>query len=189
MRLHVWIAVALLGLAWSAPAGAMAPDKILDSTELAARIDQLVAKRIGEKAAQAAPLADDAEFVRRIYLDLVGRIPRAAETREFLADKRGDKRQRLIHKLLSEPLYVTHLSTTWRSILLPPTNAQVIFANPAFKMWTDKQVQENVPYDRMVREILTVPVAPGPRGPGVIVIGGPGQAATPSPAGFYQANE
>src|SRR5712691_3132749 len=99
----------------------------LDPAGLAAKIDQLIEAQWAEKGVKPAPLADDAEFLRRAYLDLAGRIPRVSEIREFLADKSADKRARVVEHLLDvveNPRYVTHLSNTWRAILLPPNNNQ-----------------------------------------------------------------
>src|SRR5688572_19395583 len=64
------------------------------------RIDELVVARIKSAGLAPAALAGDEEFVRRIYLDLTGAIPRVAEVRDFLADERPDKRVRLIDILL-----------------------------------------------------------------------------------------
>src|SRR5262245_13619461 len=67
------------------------------------RIDEFVGARIKAARHQPATLASDEEFVRRVYLDLTGAIPRVAETRAFLADERSDKRSRLIDTLLDSP--------------------------------------------------------------------------------------
>src|SRR5262245_23173376 len=69
-------------------------------TAMVGRIDELVAARIKSAGYEPAALAGDEEFVRRVYLDLTGAIPRVAEVREFLADTRPNKRARLIDALL-----------------------------------------------------------------------------------------
>src|SRR5262249_53813363 len=177
-------------LAASGPALADNPPTTpVDAATLAARIDDFIAKKWAEKNVQPAPPADDAEFLRRVYLDLVGRIPRTSEVREFLADKHPQKRQRLVSRLLDNPLHVSHLGTTWKSILLPTTNQQQLqlFAG-SFKVWLDKQIQENVPYDKMVREILTanLPANANLRGGGALC---PVKPNTNSPVRFYQAHQ
>ncbi len=186
--------IILLGLGILAQGGGLFADApargeimAVDAATLAARIDDLIAKKWKEKGVQPAPLADDAEYLRRVYLDLVGRIPRVAEVHAFLEDKHPDKRLGLVNRLLENPLYVTHLSATWRSILLPPTNQQFQVFNPAFKNWLDKQIKENGAYDQMVREILTVPVGFNPVGRGQPFVQQPNNNM--SPVGFYQANE
>src|SRR5690242_19420328 len=65
-----------------------------DAKALAAKIDEHVAKGWKKAGVQPAPGASDAEFLRRVYLDLAGRIPSVAEARRFLASKRPDKRER-----------------------------------------------------------------------------------------------
>src|SRR5262249_9136418 len=71
-----------------------------DAQVLAEKIDQHIAKHWTEAQAEPAPLADDAEFLRRVYLDLAGRIPSVEESRTFLDDKRPNKRARLVEQLL-----------------------------------------------------------------------------------------
>src|SRR5262249_6519366 len=82
------------------------PDKPHHKT--AARIDQLITARLTDEKVPPAPLADDAEFLRRIYLDLTGRIPSVAQVRAFLKDQTPDKRQRLLEQLLESGAYVQH---------------------------------------------------------------------------------
>src|SRR5438309_1727181 len=81
---------------------------------LTAAIDRQLAARWAADKVEPAPLADDAEFLRRVYLDLAGRIPPAGEVRAFLADKAADKRQRVVEKLLASPQYVEHFTNIWR---------------------------------------------------------------------------
>ncbi|HWA25858.1 MAG TPA: DUF1549 domain-containing protein, partial [Lacunisphaera sp.] len=83
------------------------------------RVDELVDAKIRSVGFDPAARASDAEFLRRVYLDLTGVVPRVAEGREFLADQRPDKRSILIDKLLESPGHATHLANTWRNVLLP----------------------------------------------------------------------
>jgi len=161
--------------------------KVMKADAFAARIDYVIEAHFKTRSVKPAPLADDAEFLRRAYLDLAGRIPRVSEVYGFLSDKSSDKRAKLIDSLLDNPRYVLHLSNTWRAMMLPPSNnQQFALAQPSFKLWLDKQVQENVPYDKMVREILTVPVFGNGMGRGL----NPGNFNNAmNPAAFYQANE
>jgi hypothetical protein len=127
---------------------------------LARRIDRLLAAGHAARKVTPAPRASDAAFVRRAYLDLAGRIPRVAEVRTFLADRRPDKRRRLVDRLLAGPHYINHFSHVWRTLLLPlNNNQQVQFFSFQVEAWARKRLRDNVPYDRMVRELLTTPVA------------------------------
>ena len=77
---------------------------------MAAKIDQIIAARWTAAKVEPAPPTDDAEFLRRVYLAVGGRIPSVAEARAFLADKAPDKRQRLVERLLDSPGYVNHFT-------------------------------------------------------------------------------
>ncbi|HBL42793.1 MAG TPA: hypothetical protein DDZ90_05305, partial [Planctomycetaceae bacterium] len=68
-------------------------------------IDRLIQNRTADYAKLASPLSNDAEFLRRIYLDLTGRIPTIEQTRTFLKDQRTNKRAILIDQLLNSPEY------------------------------------------------------------------------------------
>jgi hypothetical protein len=153
---------------------------------LTATIDRLFAAHWSAKKVEPAPQADDAEFLRRAYLDLAGRIPSVAETRAFLADPSSDKRRRLVERLLNGPRYVTHFTNVWRSLMLPEANAsfQARFLAPGFEAWLRKQLAKNAGYDQMVRELLTTPVAP--EGLQNIYNRGPGE---PTPLGYFLAKE
>ncbi len=165
--------------------GVLAATSDKDAAALAAKIDHyLTAAWDADKVQSAAP-ATDAEFVRRVHLDLAGRIPSVAETRHFLDDKRPDKRRRLIEQLLEGPRYVTHFTNVWRALLLPETgnNLQAGFLAPGFESWLRAKLQQNTPYDAMVRELLTVPMDNRGRNP-------LGQTnGAPSPIAFYLAKE
>jgi hypothetical protein len=124
-----------------------------------AKIDERFAKHWKDKKVQPAPQADDAEFMRRAYLDLIGRIPSAGEARQFLADKTSDKRQRLVAMLLDHPRYTMHWMNYWETLLLPESKYEATNGiSRSFEAWVRKQMQSNVAYDQMVRELLTAPV-------------------------------
>jgi hypothetical protein len=165
-----------------------------DEQALTAAIDQHLAARWAANNVEPAPRADDAEFLRRVYLDLAGRIPPAAEVRAFLADNAADKRQRLVEKLLASPQYVEHFTNIWRGLLVPEAanNPDGPALDPAFDAWLRKQVSDNVGYDKMVREILAVPfaanVAPRPA-PMPVPDGQQPPAPMPSPAAYYTVKD
>jgi hypothetical protein len=125
---------------------------------LAAKIDQHLSQAWENARVEPAPIADDATFLRRIYLDLIGRIPTAAETREFLDDVRKDKRARLVMQLTDSGAHSRHFATTWRRTWAPQTDTPE-FANLVedLEAWAAVRLRDNVPYDKMVRELLTTP--------------------------------
>jgi hypothetical protein len=126
-----------------------------DVAALAARIDQLIEAGYDANNVQPAPLADDAEFVRRVYLDLAGRIPHVSEVRAFLDDQSPNKRRALVEELLKGPHYHNHFTNVWRDLLLPQNNnQQVQFLAAEMENWLRPRLRDNMPYDRTVRELL-----------------------------------
>lgn len=127
-----------------------------EPAEFAARIDELLAAKQAELGVTPAPLADDAEFMRRISLDLTGVIPTAGEVRAFLSDDAPDKRRRLIDRLLDSPGYAVHMANTWRALMLP---AGFEGGNPApvaaLQDWLRRQFADNARYDRMAADVIT----------------------------------
>jgi hypothetical protein len=156
-----------------------------DVEALAAKIDELIARRWQADHAIPAPPADDATFIRRVSLDIAGKIPSVAELHEFLEDTSPDKRQKLVERLLDSPGYVMHFSNVWRAVMLPEaeSNLEVRFLIPGFQAWLRKQLTANTGFDALVREILTVPVDPR-------LAANPLQPqAEVTPVGFYQAKQ
>ena len=148
----------------AAPADAAAKTDALDAriAVFAAELDVLLDNRLAAEQVTAAPLADDAEFFRRVSLDVAGRVPRVAALREFLADTRPDKRRRAVDELLAGPAYVAHFARVWRGVMIPEadSNPEVRFLLPPFEAWLRRRLLDNVPYDGLVREILEMTVDP-----------------------------
>lgn len=167
-------------------AGELCAQEKLDPQRLAARIDQRLEEK-WDKAVTPAPRADDAEFLRRLYLDLVGRIPRVSEVREFLDDPSPDKRRRAVEELLKHPQHIAHFGTTLQNLILPPANNQQFrFFAVGFKTWLEGELQKDTPYDQMVRAIITASTnQPGGMGRQAFVQ----QQQGASPFAFIQANE
>jgi hypothetical protein len=125
----------------------------------AAKIDELIETKLAaEKMPPNAPATDEV-FVRRIYLDVIGRVPTKAETLAFLGSKDADKRSKLIDKLLSSDGYVQHYFNFWADVLrikngiLP--GGQGRDAGAAYILWLKNSLRSNKPYDLMVRQLLT----------------------------------
>ncbi|MGE3807267.1 MAG: DUF1549 and DUF1553 domain-containing protein [Gemmataceae bacterium] len=178
-----WTMCLGMALLLAAPSVQAGPQDNRDALALAAKIDQLIAARWQKEGIKPAAQADDAEFMRRAYLDLAGRIPRVSEARAFLEDTRSDKRERLVEELLESPQYVNHMTNTFRALMLPSSNNNR-FLDPNFSTWLSRQFRDNVGYDEMVRELLTAPVVFNGRNPRAV-----NQPGAGSVLAFYQANE
>jgi hypothetical protein len=151
------LASALAATIFIGPAGAAAPDP----SELASRIDKRLETRWQAAKVHPAPRADDAEFLRRAYLDITGRIPRAADVHVFLANRAVDKRRQLIDRLLDDPRFAIHFANVWRAELLPEvaSNREAAVFQAGFEGWLRRQFRARTGYDRLVRELLTTPIA------------------------------
>lgn len=132
-----------------------------DPSALAACIDRRLEERWKADGIQPAPRADDAELLRRAYLDITGRIPHPADIHAFLADKSADKRRRLIDRLLEDPRFAVHFARLWRAELLPETatSREAAVFQAGFESWLRQRFRSGVGYDRLVRELLTTPIA------------------------------
>jgi hypothetical protein len=131
-----------------------------DAVALAAKIDQRIAAGWEKAGVKPAAPADDAEFLRRVYLDIGGRIPSVSEARAFLKDTLPDKRQKLVDKLLDSPQFVRHFASFWQQLLLPEDISviQVRALVPGFEAWVRKEIAANVGYDQLARDLLTAPI-------------------------------
>jgi len=118
-------------------------------------IDRQIDLRLAKEQIAPANQANDAEFVRRVYLDLTGVVPRVSEVRSFLSDAQADKRERLIEALLASPAHATHLANTWRNVMLPGgLNIEQINNVVGVQNWLRQRFVENVRYDNLVSELL-----------------------------------
>ena len=128
----------------------LAPTFILagqpNSAPLHERIDQIV-----ESASEipAGPLADDAEFARRVWLDFAGTVPTAGEVRKFLDDNSADKRSKLIDRLLASPEYPQRMRDAFDVMLMERRGT-----NKWWSTYLENSFAANKPWDQMAREIL-----------------------------------
>lgn len=123
-------------------------------TPLHDRIDQLIVKGLKDYDKVASPIASDAEFMRRVSLDLTSRIPSAIETRAFLDDKSSDKRIKLIDKLLASPEYARRMQEHW-DVVLMDRRRDIRVPRPAWEDFLRAAFAENKPFDQLVRDILS----------------------------------
>lgn len=140
---HLRPLLALTALAIVLPVSAQAP--------LHQRIDQHIQKGLKEAP---VPKSSDAEFVRRVYLNVIGVIPSTDETRAFLADKAPDKREKLIDKLLASDGYARHMTNLFDALLMDRRPDKHV-KRPEWRDFLTASFASNLPYDQFVREILS----------------------------------
>jgi hypothetical protein len=136
-----------------------------DPAPLAGVVDAEVNRALAARKIPASPLADDAEFLRRVTLDLTGRVPTYKRTVAFLHSKDPDKRRVLIDELLERRAYGEHFGTLWRNLLAPPQDGKAKYARDAFSPWLAEQFNKNRAWNAIVTDLLTVegPLAENPQ--------------------------
>ena len=132
------------GVSWLVSLSAAGAD--IADEPLHARIDPLIEAAAGTSV---APVADDAEFLRRVYLDFVGRVPSVEEARAFLSDSAVEKRVVLIDRLLASPEFPRRMREAF--------HVQLMERAGEHEEWTrflEQSFAANKPWDQLVREIL-----------------------------------
>jgi hypothetical protein len=120
-------------------------------------IDRLITAELKARKIEPAPLTTDEQFVRRLYLDLTGRLPSPAQINEFFADKDRAKRSKLIDRLLASEAYARHWARYWRDTVIgeqQPGEFRHALAGE-FEDWLCEQFHENQPWDSTVTAMLT----------------------------------
>lgn len=124
------------------------------------QIDTLVVQKLRKLGVIPSDLSDDAQFLRRVSLDIAGTLPSAKEVREFVADTAADKRAKKIDQLLESPAYVAKW-TTMLCDLTGNNDQQLVQASPMRNSgaqewydWIYRRVEENKPYDQLAEGII-----------------------------------
>jgi hypothetical protein len=150
----------LTALLLSARSGAADRSDVTKGGDRSARIDQLIAARLKAEKVPASPRADDAEFMRRVYLDITGVIPTAEQATAFLDSKDPNKRRKLIDSLLASPKFGRHMADIWQELLLTRTSDNRRLQPAPFVKWLEDTFNANKPWDRFVTDLVT---ASGPQ--------------------------
>jgi hypothetical protein len=155
LLLAVALAFALLGADPAVPAPVPGQEdgkpRVPDPTTLA--INEALAQAWKDNNLKPAERTTDAEFLRRLTLDLLGRIPSPAEVRDFLADSRADKRLRLIDRLLQSHEYASRWADVWADWLLSPDD-DVALRKP-LTGWLRRQLSRDGSCKDLATELLS----------------------------------
>jgi hypothetical protein len=141
------VSVASISIPLGAPVDRLPPAKNF--------IDQYVFANLKQIGVPPSPVCDDATFLRRVSLDIAGRLPTAAETQSFLAGQEPNKRDLAIESLLNSPDYADYFANKWTALLKNKRDDTAdITANFAFHAWMRDSLLANKRYDEIVRQIL-----------------------------------
>ncbi len=117
-------------------------------------VDRLVWAKLQKMQVEPSGLSDDTTFLRRLFLDTIGTLPKPDEVRAFLADTRDDKRRRAIDAVLARDEYADYWTLQWADVLL--LNRDKLGDRGAFEFhrWLREQFARNRPYNEWVRELI-----------------------------------
>lgn len=118
-------------------------------------IDELVWTKLKELGVTPSAPAGDSTFLRRAYLDVIGRLPTTDEARAFLADPSPSKREALIDVLLARDEYADFWANKWADLLRPNAYRVGIKATFHLDAWLRDAFRKNLPYDQFVRSLVT----------------------------------
>lgn len=134
-------------------------------------IDKHAWNKLERLGIEPSGLCDDATYLRRAHLDVIGTLPTVAEAKAFLADPRADKRAKLVDALLERPEYADYWTMRFSDLLRVDQTKITPAGAVGFTRWLRKQFATNRPYDAMVRDIVTAK----------------GHVRGESPAAYYKA--
>ena len=123
---------------------------------MTSRIDQLVDELWVEKEVTPVEEAKDETFLRRVYLDVIGRVPTVAEYDQFFEMDLDSRRSELIDELLDSREHALHMGGIWKRVLVPDDETAIsrLGGSGKLEQWLSDAFTENKPYDELVEELL-----------------------------------
>lgn len=118
-------------------------------------IDEMIKKAWDDAKIKPSAIAHDDEFLRRAYLDILGRIPNTQEAAAFLQAHEAGKRQKLVEFLLNHPDYAKNFANQWTILLIGRKQQGRNVDRAALSAWLRRQFLDNRPWDQMVYELVT----------------------------------
>jgi len=118
-------------------------------------VDQLVDAKLERLNVRPSSICTDEEYLRRVFLDVIGTLPNSDEVRSFLADSRPDRRARVVESLLKRPEYAEFWALRWSDLLRVDRRTLGFKLAYDYYSWIRDSFAENKPYDQFVRELIT----------------------------------
>jgi hypothetical protein len=129
--------------------------KTVDAAALAKIIDSEIGVRLAQEKLAASPRCEDSEFVRRVYLDLIGVIPSAEKVKSFLDSDDPAKREKLIDELLADPLFGKQQSEIWMHQLIGPDLENRFLPTENLGKWLESAFNKDKPWSKIAEELVT----------------------------------
>ena len=133
-----------------------------DVAKTAARVDQLLAEdhygdlQPDENVSQPAPLVEDATFLRRASLDVIGELPTPEQIRQFVLDPSSNKRTKAVEKLLANPLYGQNWSRYWRDVIyMRRSDERALFGQNPTTLFLTKELNQGTHWDEIARKFIS----------------------------------
>ena len=128
---------------------------VFDKALIRNLIDQNVLAQLRQLNLKPSPPCSDSEFIRRAHLDVIGMLPKPAETKAFLADPAKNKRDKLVDQLLTRPDFIDYCTYRWSDLFLISGKKLRPNALKAYYGWLRSEVEKNTPWDQLVRRVMT----------------------------------
>lgn len=130
------------------------PDGVFARTPMRNVIDEHVVEQLRRLNLKPSGPSSDSEFIRRVYLDVIGTLPAPDETRDFLADPTETKRDMLIEKLLAQPEFVDYWAYRLSDLFLISSKKLRPQALKTYYDWLRGEIEKNTPWDQLVRQVV-----------------------------------
>ncbi len=130
------------------------PKEVYDKLPRKNLIDEQVWQKLARLRLIPSEPAPDHTFLRRVFIDIIGRAPTADESKQFLDDPSPNKREALVDHLLAQPDYAEHWANKWADLLRPNPYHVGIKSVLNYDAWIRDAFRKNKPYDQFVRELV-----------------------------------
>lgn len=130
-------------------------DEVYDELPRNNAIDDHVYAKLRQLNVLPSEPIGDSQFIRRAYLDVIGRLPTTEETKAFLNDSLANKREHLINRLVDQPEYADFWANKWADLLRPNPYRVGIKATMSLDGWLRDAFRKNLSYDEFARQLIT----------------------------------
>ncbi len=139
------------------PGSGKSSDINADEFSVSAEIDRILEEAWKKEKLVPSGMSNDAEFLRRVSIDITGQLPSPDEVLKFTSDTSTDKRKKKIDELLESPFYAKHWATWWQAWLIGREfrrRFEAVYRSP-FQKWLEEEFKKNTRYDLFVQKLLT----------------------------------